>query len=384
MYCVLVKCTISYRINEPIWSTGTQNANLVFYFGIDEEDDNSKTVESTPDTEISELKNTSGDEDGQRQTSDPMDIPTAVEVSLPWKRQTGREARSSSYVHSLPDDADPSLGEAPSWVGNLDYTHSIPRIPSPMLPRSATILGVFSHEFRTKDDGSDDTLPPPWRESSVTSEPQTAREISIAIGNEKEKQDGEETDTELPLPWKCLDTPDSDVIPSMTGDKLGDSLKAGEDAVDRYSTECSLGESIHEDNDSCLPPPWRVGRTMRGGPVRSPSISFEMDSLYVQPSNHSMRLSEAESRHSEPYQMHHHVIVDLPVVRPCPADLDLHSLPGQGRELDLDEEQIDPLSRVESWLLANDDQFLEPPSDDLPEKDLVVNIDDHDLTDTYL
>ena len=48
--------------------------------------------------------------------------PTAVEATLPWKRNTGRDPVSCALIHSLPDDDDPPKGEVPSWVNNTDYT----------------------------------------------------------------------------------------------------------------------------------------------------------------------------------------------------------------------------------------------------------------------
>ncbi len=312
-------------------------------------------LKSSP--ECSEPKDITNEEEEEDVTrSNALDIPTAVEAQLPWKRSTGREGMSSSIRHSLPDEEHPPIGEMPSWFSNLDYTEGSAQIPAPGMPRSRSVghnLTMPTLWTNTSDANSveSDTLPLPWRTNSIKSEP---------IKNEftdKDNVDNKEEDNgvELPLPWKRQDTAE-DSCP----------LRDSDDNVDQYSTACSLGESTHDDSDSCFRHPWRLGS--RRGPVRSPSATFEMDSLYPQPSNHSHRLSEAESRHSEPYVMHHHVI-DLPT-RILPDNLEHFSFDGQGLELEDDEGQEDALSRVESWLHANDYESFEPPPEDVIEHDL--------------
>ena len=118
--------------------------------------------------------------------------------------------------------------------------------------------------------------------------------------------------------------------------------------------------AVSEDNDSCIPPPWRNNsiEARVGMPVISPSASFEMDSLQPQPSSQSQRLSEVASHHSEPYLMHHHLI-DLPP-RP-PVD---YEITATLESLDIEDGQTDFMTRVQQWLLSNNPEEQDPLADD--------------------
>ncbi|XP_064639764.1 Na(+)/H(+) exchanger beta-like isoform X2 [Lineus longissimus] len=78
---------------------------------------------------------------------------TAVETSLPWKRETNRPPMSSSFTHSMPKDGEAKLSECPSWVDNLDY--------------SGNINGGFNDNDKFNEENNKDSvdspLPFPWR-----------------------------------------------------------------------------------------------------------------------------------------------------------------------------------------------------------------------------
>ena len=184
--------------------------------------------------------------------------------------------------------------------------------------------------------------------------------------------DPNDSDFSLPLPWVSTNdiyTPrlsadnGSNVIPAhLPQVHTAPELFSSPD--DEQLSSCHLSETneaaVSEDNDSCIPPPWRNTSTeaRTGMGVISPSASFEMDSLQPQPSSQSQRLSEVASHHSEPYLMHHHLI-DLPP-RP-PVD---YEITATLESLDIEDGQTDFMTRVQQWLLSNNPEEQDPLTDE--------------------
>ena len=255
-----------------------------------------------------------------------------------------------------------------------------------------TSLGNWSesHVSLTAVRGSDPSITPllPSSPSNVTkkNKPNTADDrlscsgdmsklnnfLQISVANGSKDAEASESDFSLPLPWvsssdiympRLSCDNGSNVIPAHLPQVLtAPELFCGPD--DDQVSSCHLSESneaaVSEDNDSCIPPPWRNTNSgaRTGMPVISPSASFEMDSLQPQPSSQSQRLSEVASHHSEPYLMHHHLI-DLPP-RP-PVDYEIATTL---ESLDIEDGQTDYMSRVHQWLLSNNPEEQEPLSDD--------------------
>ena len=257
-------------------------------------------------------------------------------MTLPWKRQTERQPISYTLTCSLPDDNRPQIGEVPSWVDNLDYTESTPSIPSPKSPKASShISATNGAESRNGDDNVD---------------------------SKDEDHEKEEAPVELPPPWKRGSTdeavkPDKEVT-TTESENLKVDIKAA-NAVKSNDDAC----------DSSLPP-WRaLGAS--SGPVRSPSFSRE-GSILQQESHQSLRLSEAESHHSEPFRKHS-LVMDLP------NGVNIHDddfLTEAVVDVDTEELDMNCEDRVASWLMANGNDLLSPP-----EEHDVEHIEIHD---TYL
>ena len=343
--------------------------------------------------------------------------PAAVELSLPWKRNTGRDPVSSSFTHSLPDDNLPQLGEAPSWVNNTDYTFPAVAADDADLLNSCDMqdgLKCASADeillFSRKEDLVPDSqimqpdtysLPFPWlvAEEEKTLLPETSKnshsfpETNTFCLNECDNNscptfpaeqpkeyasmpwEKEEEIDVLPLPWF------SNHLDCNRGDKVAPALEAfpceSDDtslplpwlslstgpepqANEAYRTNvdvslhtqpksCPQFNRYHDDDmspfdglppppwrhnsdveasldchaprpsgnghnvasiqqRSCIPPPWRQLSGSDGTeplPLKSPSCSHEVDAFSIRPqhSQHSFRISEGESKHSEPYQV---------------------------------------------------------------------------------
>ncbi len=231
----------------------------------------------------------------------------------------------------------------------------------------ATILPSSSFASNANNpDTADDTFASPNEFLNLTN----CLEISDASGF-KEMEDVE-NEFSLPLPWVS----NSDInLPRLTMDKAAHVMPATLPQVhtapelllnldDDHLSSCHLSETneaaVSEDNDICIPPPWRCSfmEVRAAVPVISPSASFEMDSLLPQPSNQSQRLSEVASHHSEPYLMHHQLI-DLPP-RP-PADYEIATTL---ESLDIEDGQMSVIDRVHLWLLSNHPEEQEHVTDD--------------------
>lgn len=343
----------------------------------------------------------------------------AVELSLPWKRNSGREPLSSVVTHSYPDERNPVRGEAPSWVDSpdfladtvdgtsLDYpdepaersldcsppnahAHSPSRI-------SDTLVESGSLERRQADEAGYGNFPFLRQDSCG---------LSPAGQDAEERPEREEgccddmrgldeglRDVGLPLPWR---THRSRTCAGKMNQKNADpELGLGAaSSLKRYlikSNSVPTRDSQDAEDDVCLhmeddmpPLPWRNPTVDRAIPDQhaprppriteddfgakqdhcglalpwkntdkdgfgSPSASFDHESYSVHPqmSCHSFRLSEAESRHSEPVHLHH-VIEIAP--RPC-VDVEDLVLP----ELD----EMDNHERVTKWLNSTET----PPSE---------------------
>ena len=208
-------------------------------------------------------------------------------------------------------------------------------------------------------------LPPPWKCSPEENGEAEGSDSSAQKSNVVfELGPPSESASARSLPWETspgdvvLDLEEGAVgganyndCSSMDGDVNSD--------IDQSSMRCLSTDSAPVADD-CLPPPWRsVNVSEASMPVRSPSASHELDSLVPQASHNSLRLSEAESRHSEQFRGHHHVI-DI-----GPRELE-HSSSGTALAAMVgdDAEPLDLVARVQRWLLDTKLQ-QEPIPDDL-------------------
>lgn len=247
-----------------------------------------------------------GDDEPQHARQSPMPEESAV-ASLPWRRETEAEPEASHMVQTVSGHSLPQTGEVP-------HSGTVQSNPASAMHNVVSLSNLTN---RTDSHCTEKNL----NDFNVDEEP------IVSPGK------FENSDEPILSPRKF----------SLTEED------------DKFSTVCSLGES-ETGGDCSLPPPWRSIPSIPevGPPVRSPSASFEMDSLVPHPSNHSLRLSEAESRHSEPYPCLHHVI-EVPHCRPSECDL----LPfGTRVELDLEEENLDCWERVQHWLDRNEEYLV--------------------------
>ena len=292
-----------------------------------------------------------------------MDV-LAVSTPLPQHHHIDQRESDvdSQTVHSEPEQFRTSLGHwNESCVSLTAVRGSDPNI-TPLLP-STSSTACNKNNSNTADNS--------LLSSSDTSKLKNSSEVNNTEGSKD--ADVTESDFSLPLPWVST----SDIcMPRLSVDNGSNVIPAHLPQVhtapellstpdDEQLSSCHLSESneaaVSEDNDSCIPPPWRnTSREVRSGmPVISPSASFEMDSLQPQPSSQSQRLSEVASHHSEPYLMHHHLI-DLPP-RP-PVDYEIATTL---ESLDIEDGQTDFMTRVQQWLQFNNPEEQEPLSDDL-------------------
>ena len=215
-------------------------------------------------------------------------------------------------------------------------------------------------------------LPPPWKNSDTDDEAAQKSNVMFEIGDP--------TESLRPVPWDSM--PNSMSMPPLPSDVEVDVFGDLDlDDIDKSSMKCLSDSEADED---CIPPPWRIASVAESSaPVRSPSASHELDSLVPQASQNSLRLSEAESRHSEQFRGHHHVI-DI-----APRDLEHSNSSGAlSAMVDVEHDQLDLISRVELWLISNKPDQQDPVPEDEYEyamyHDEIESNESGDVQDTYL
>ena len=252
-----------------------------------------------------------------RQTS--QDTPD--EHPLPW-RQTSQDMPDE---HPLPwrngSVKESEVTRLPWRQASLDSSDETSSLP---------MSGGRGGRRAVRDETDAGDLPPPWRNSSDSSLP--ARDKAT-------------------LPWRPggLETP---LLPWRNNTNVEVKLDQGAPRP-RHTPSTEDEEKVES---HVPPPPWRHNPEPDCS-VRSPSASCEVDIYSIRPqlSSHSFRISEAESKHSEPIHVHH--MIELPPPRPH-IDYDCESV----CSLDLDSEEIELHDRVAQWLSLCDPQ---PLQDDL-------------------
>ncbi|ELT87432.1 hypothetical protein CAPTEDRAFT_190001 [Capitella teleta] len=259
------------------------------------------------------------EDDLEGQLDDVFIEPTAVEVSLPWKRNTGRTPIPSSNKHTLPDDSHPLTGEAPSWVENASYT-TASAVPLPHTVAGDELPEDVPHE-----------LPLPWKhtDESVCIDMEDGAQLAHVPLAVQETQVVTPSDTRctaeeiLPPPWPSSTSPPSVPSPSHS--------------------------AVVEEVSHIPPPPWRQSS------VCSPSMSYDLEiySMKPQASCQSFLMSEAESKHSEHLPSHH--IIECTKARHA-GDIEMDDLlPSK------DPSMSDTMDRVTSWVLKlNEGEHLSP------------------------
>ena len=302
-------------------------------------------------------------EDLQKEESKISEEALAVSTPLPqYHHIDERESDvDSQTLHSDPEQFRTSLGHwNESRVSMNAQRGSDPSI-TPLLPSTSSIA-CNENNSNTAD------------ESLLSSSDSSNLKYCSEINATERSKDANttESDFSLPLPWVST----SDIcMPRLSVDNGSNVIPAHLPQVhtapellstpdDEQLSSCHLSDTneaaVSEDEDPCIPPPWRNTscEARSGMPVISPSASFEMDSLQPQPSSQSQRLSEVASHHSEPYLMHHHLI-DLPP-RP-PVDYEIATTL---ESLDIEDGQTDFMTRVQQWLQSNNPEEQEPLTDD--------------------
>jgi len=292
-------------------------------------------------------------------------LPTAVELCLPWRRNTGREPVSSVETHRVPDGSNPVRAEGGNWMKGLTHSMSDSQSDS----GSQSERGIYDQlDIKVDEENTDQTTP-------LCSPNMGAMGLDYENNVHSHAADGEEKATAVPvvvgLPphWKISrhsETPTQLVVPHSVArctarrrpTRCG-SFPSSMDAA------CRAADQGAETEAMTSLPPWRYAGDERAIPDQqaprrlvgthiavvhrdSPAQSVDVISTYPQVSCQSFRLSEAESRHSEP--VHVQPVIDL-----VPAG---HRVMSAASDSDNDEsndilnslEQLDSHERICMWL----------------------------------
>lgn len=288
---------------------------------------------------------------------------TAVESSLPWKRITGREPMSSTQTHTMPDDCHPLRADLTCYTN----------MPSPISSASddrnlSDSLGVSSDgppssgRGRVADVSTDAGI--------VGSEGCTANNMSADLKLPGFEEAGPSSivedllPTELPLPWRSNRKSDTHLLSALL---RNDERSTGSPArhgsfprLSRYEDDSGAEGLVatrlpwrRYGNDAVMPDqhaPRPLQSVFRPTDLPcSPTPScLDGISMHPQASCQSFRLSEAESRHSEPVHLHH--VIDMPSSHRLPPS-PVHEPDALGKALLSNiEECFNSRERVYQWL----------------------------------
>jgi len=289
-------------------------------------------------------------------------LPTAVELCLPWRRNTGREPMSSVETHMVPDGSSPVRADGGNWMKGL--THSLSDSES-----DSGSHGIHDQlDLEVDEENADQTTP-------LCSPNSNAAHLGCENDVHSYAKHGELGVTDMPavvgLPQcrkisRHSETPTQLVVPQLVArtavryrpTRCG-SFPSSMDVACRAVDEGPETEAA----TSLLP--WRYAGDERAIPDRqaprrllgmhvavvqkdSPAQSLDVVSTYPQVSCQSFRLSEAESHHSEPVHVQH--VIDV-----VPAG---HRVTQATSDSDNDEssdilsniEQLDSHKRICMWL----------------------------------
>lgn len=304
--------------------------------------------------------------------------PTAVELLLPWKRNTGREPMSSVETHTMPDESCPVRSEVPTWVSDISDnassycsdtnepefvpseaylpkengygdaepeldTNALPDIIGPS-PKTTRSYGDSIETAANLDlgDHNSDTIPPPWRTAKPNSESQLNRTFMSD--------------------WLDID---ADQCCMENGGGALDSEAAQQNCTSNAPfpwRDFSGNDRVVPDQHAPRRPPIQSRATELGGSdVACCSSSHSWaDCVSMQPqmSCQSFRMSEAESRHSEPFHLQHVIDMTPPTATHWLPSFFAHETDDPSGEILQSLEQVDSKKRIFQWLNDLDENSL--------------------------
>ena len=316
-------------------------------------------------------------------------VPTAVELCLPWRRNTGREPMSSVETHMVADGSNPVRADGGNWMKGL--THSLSDSQSDSSSRSERRV-CDPLDVKVDEENTDEMTPlcsPNDAAMSVDCEHSVASDTKPSEANVKDVHDV----LHLPPPHRKnsrhsdmqmqLHVPQPQHLrltvrrhPTRCG-SFPSSMDAACRAVDqeaRVETAPSLLPWRYAGNERAIPdqqaPRPAVVTPLTALTKDSPTQSFvDAVSTYPQPSCHSFRLSEAESRHSEPVHVQH--VIDIVSAGHRVTSTASDSDDDTSTDILCNIEQLDSHERICKWL-----DTLSESNDEVPPEVNTVNSDE--------
>jgi len=254
-------------------------------------------------------------------------LPTAVELCLPWRRNTGREPVSSVKTHMVPDGSDPVRADGGTWMKGV--THSMSDSQSDSRSQS-DLVGYDQLGITVDEENADQSTPlcsPNFgavllaSEHSVPSDEERVevkvKDIPAVLGLPPCRKNSRHSETPMQL---CVPQPVTRFSVRHRPTRCGSfpsSMDAAYRAIDREAEATAATALLpwrYTSNERAIPDQ-QAPRPLAGPHAAvmtkdSPSQSFvDAVSTYPQVSCQSFRLSEAESRHSEPVHVQH--VIDV-------------------------------------------------------------------------
>jgi len=312
--------------------------------------------------------------------------PTAVELCLPWRRNTGREPVSSVETHMVADGSSPLRADGGNWMRGP--THSLSDSESDD-GRSQSENDAYDRlDVMVDEENTDETTPlcspndnplaANGRGSLTTSDVKLLADVKVCnkvhdvvplVPPLRRMSRHSEIQAQLHAPqsrvtvrrrpMRCGSFPSSmDAACRAVGQDV-------EPAPSLLPWRCISDDRVIPDQQAPRPVTHPTS-VSKNSSVRS---SVDVISTYPQPSCRSFRLSEAESRHSEPVHVQH--VIDISSaghrVTSTPSD----SGDDESGDVLCSLEQLDSNERICLWL-----DTLSESNDDVPPELDTIDSDD--------
>lgn len=314
-------------------------------------------------------------------------VPTAVELCLPWRRNTGREPVSSVETHMVADGSNPLRADSGNWMKGLTHSLSDSESDSHSQIENNTYnkLDVAVDEENTDEttplcSPNDNSMAISGRHNVAMSDAKPPGEVKVCNKVHDAPMMSLRRMSRHSEVQAQLHAPQSRIMVRHHPTRCGSFPSSMDTACREREVEPALSllpwRCISDDRaipDQQAPRPTAVIQPPTSMSKNS-SVQSSVDviSTYPQPSCQSFRLSEAESRHSEPVHVQH--VIDI-----SSASHRVTSTPSDSDEDDSSNvlcslEQLDSTERICMWL-----DTLSESNDEVPPELDTIDSDDEVL-----
>jgi len=311
-------------------------------------------------------------------------VPAAVELCLPWRRNTGREPVSSVETHMVADGSNPLRADGGNWMKGRTHSFSDSQSDS----RSQSENDVYNSLDIKVDEENTDQATPLCSPNDTALVVNSGRDVTsdakpaevnvndvhqlVTLPPLRRLSRHSEIQTQLHVPQATVARLTVRRRPTRCGSfpsSMDAACRAVEQEADAEASASLLPWRCGSDEraipDQQAPRPAAMTHTASMTKISSAQSFVDAVSTYPQPSCQSFRLSEAESRHSEPVHVQH--VIDISSAGHRVTSTASDSDGDESADILCNLEQLDSNERIFMWL----DTLSESNDEVPPEMDTV-------------